>query len=245
MGISNDWQVIDGLSYVTLNSNARFMDELSCQKLAAVIGWEVVHFADYTASVSINGQTYDTTNIYLIRPVAEAGDTAYNCAISPFFYQSLSNWWAGDAVFELSTGRYLGLIYNAVSSVITRCSLLRPTAQGGFVLLGGNKYRFFDKFFNPKSGLTKWGGFSSSTFFDLYTGLTMSNHYTPFTITTFSFGGFVSLKKFTWIYTEGVYNASTLYQYVINYTSIDKTIELGGIKYVNCDNGRIFVRLAE
>lgn len=246
MGISNDWQVIDNLTYVSVSS-AVFMDEQSCQKIASAIGWEVVHLADYTASVEIRGVSYDTTNIYLIRPVADAGETEYNCAISPFFYQNLSTWTAGDAIFELSTGRYIDLIYNTFNRP-TKVSLLRPTAQGGFVFAvtsGSTQYHFFDKFYNPKSGLTKWCGFSVNRFADFYTGLTMSSNYYPFTMTSFTFGGFVSLKKFTWIYADGVYNASTLYQYVINYTNLDKTIELGGIKYVNCDNGRIFVRLAE
>lgn len=248
MGISNDWQVIDNLTYVTVNS-ARFMSENSCHSIADAIGWEVVHLADYTDSVDIRGTAYDTTNIYLIRPIADVDEEEYNCAISLFAYQSLSNWIAGDFVFELSTGTYLGLVYNTTYSP-TSVMLLRPTSQGGFSFRVGSQYHFFDKAFNAKSGKEKWGVFNSlisnSGFVDLYTGLIITPNSLSLSVVTFETGGFVALKKLTLLSSEGIYNAKTIYRFMIDYNNyITKTIELNGIKYVNVDGRYIYIRLAE
>ncbi len=250
MAISNDWQVINELNYITLNNNARFMDEASCQKIASAIGWEVVHLADYTASVDIRGYTYDTTNIYLLRPVADVGETEYPCAISLFFYQSLSSWISGDAVFNLNDGTYINTI-SGTNYCPTSVLLLRPTATGCFAFNVSSQYHYFDKFYNPKTDVTKWGLFntpSNQSFVDLYTGLFFSpkGFSNSASIYTFAEGGFVALKKVTLINSAGVYNAKTIYRFLIDYNMyLVKTVELDSVKYVNVDGLYIYIRLAE
>lgn len=248
MAISNDWQVINELNYITLNSNARFMDEASCRKIASAIGWEVVHLADYTASVDIRGYTYDTTNIYLLRPVADVGDTEYPCAISLFFYQNLSSWISGDAVFNLNDGTYIKTI-SGTNYCPASVLLLRPTATGCFAFNVSSQYHYFDKFYNPKTDVTKWGLFNTPTnqsFVDLYTGLFFDPKSFSSNVDTFADGGFVALKKVTLLSTEGIYNAKTIYRYLEDYNSyIVKTVELNGVKYVNVDGRNIYIRLAE
>ncbi len=256
MGISNDWQHIDGLTYTTV-SNIRIMTETSVQKIADAIGWEVVNLGDYVQDITLHGVTVSANLFNLLKPLADIeGD--YNTGILPFYYQSYSNWDAGQLVVELSTGHMICSLYPQLTGTITNCFLLRPTSAGGFAIkYSGNYYTIFDKFYNPKSEETHWAIFCNTStntpFCDLWTGLTLQyatsyySGYTYYILTNTENFNFCAIKKFTAISSAGVYNAKTVYEAYVDYSNANKTIELGGIQYRGIKGSYIpfYIPLAE
>lgn len=256
MGISNDWQLIDELTYTTV-SNIRIMTEQSVNKIAEEIGWDVVNLGDYVETITLHDVTVAANLFNLLRPPIE-DNVEYNTGVLMFYYQSWSNWSAGQLVVELSTGRHIATIYPQVSATITSCFLLRPTSNGGFAFrYNGTNYALFDKFYNPKSDETHWAVFcnvsTNTPFCDLYTGLTMQYsdyYYGGYTWSELSNTRdfvFCALKKFTAISSDGVFNAKTFYKAYVDYSNADKTIELGGIRYRAIRSGHVpfYLPLAE
>lgn len=241
MGISNDWQVIDNLTYYTVENGHKLMSEESCNKIAAAIGWEVVHLSDYTPNLIIGANTYSAYYVYLLRPVS---DTPYDYGISLFARTSED----GDLIVKISNGMYQGKI-RASNTCPASIQCLRPTAQGGFCFRVGGEYHFFDQFGNAKTGDVKWGGFNGPNQYelaDLYTGNMIYPNQYSYSVDTFAVGGFVALKKATILSADGIYNAKTLYMFMQDYNNyLVKTVELGGVKYVNADGRFIYIRLAE
>lgn len=256
MGISNEWELIDELTYIT-ESNIRIMTAASVQKIASAIGWEVVNLGDYVDTITLHSVTVSAKLFNLIRPPAE-DNIEYNTGVMLFYYQSYSNWDAGQLIIELSTGRHVTTIYPTVSAVITSCFLLRPTSNGGFAIrYNGTSYALFDKFYNPKTEETHWGIFCNTStnvpFCDLFTGLTIQyteyyyGGYTWTQLTNTRDYIFCAIKKFTAISSDGVFNATTFYQAYADYSNADKTIELNGIRYRAIKSNRIpfYLPLAE
>ena len=261
MGISNDWQIIDGLSYTTFSDNDnRYSDNhmltsASAQKLAAAMGWEVVELSDYVQTVTWGQSTYNASNIRLLRPVADAEEDEYNCGIMFVgyfrYYTGSSNITYTNAIIRLSDGAIIRNVTNTSVSLSANAHLFRPESVGSMCLWFTNKsYPYFlDKFINVKTEVEKWGIFELSNYWftDVYTGLVMGVGTTPFQCSNcmFSFGGFVSLVKVTAISSDGVYKAKTLYRYLLGYGSQEKTIELDGVKYLNVNGKYFYIRLAE
>ena len=267
MGISNDWQIIDGLSYTTFSDNDnRYSDNhmlttASAEKLASAMGWEVVELSDYVQTVTWGQSTYNASNIRLLRPVADAEEDEYNCGIMFVgyfrYYTGSSNVSYNNAVIRLSDGAIIGTVYTAsyTISMSANAHLLRPEAGGSMCLWFGSKANpyYIDKFTNVKTEKLKWGiiadsqGSSYPNFTDIYTGLIMeiNNALSSYTRCMFSFGGFVSLIKITAINSAGVYKSNTLYRYLLGYGTQEKTIELNGVKYINVNGDLFYLRLAE
>lgn len=231
MGISNDWQNIDEISYVTITASRRngvCWSEQSAQKIADALGWEVVKFPDEITTVDFNGATQDATVITMIRPVDN--DEPYNVG---FFIGEMfgANGYGdtGPIAYEISTGNKVAgydYFYNNASFLV-----LRTSAQGCFALKDSAATTIiFDRFFNPKSTKEKWGFIFNGGFIDLYTGLSISFSRIGYTNGANS-GGYIALKKFTVISNNGVYNALTLYRSYIDYSNTTKNIELDGKRY--------------
>ena len=264
MGISNDWQIIDGLQYTTFSdndnrySNNRMLTSESAEKLASAMGWEVVELSDYVQTVTWGQSTYNASNIRLLRPVANAEEDEYNCGIMFVgyfrYYTGSSNITYTNAIIRLSDGAIIGSLYSTSLSLSANAHLFRPGAVGDMCLwFNSVQYPFYiDKFTNVKTEAEKWGiivdarGSSTPFFIDVYTGLIMEiNNAFQRTTCMFSFGGFVSLVKVTAISSSGVYKAKTMYRYLLGYGSQEKTIELDGVKYLNVNGDLFYLRLAE
>lgn len=244
MGISNDWQNIDGLAYKNISdeqslqhSNWIWTRE-SAQIFADAIGWEVVPASDYGEHLTVGELTYDANEFYLVRPVDTEDDYNIGLFYANPIYTSTSNTADYGFVFvTLSTLTVINRIY--ANGQPPQWMLLRPTAQGGFFVRINNNYAFgIDKFYNPKSGLTKIGvfnAFGNYGFVDMWTGLYISYNYSASTNYAFLSQNkgfsFVALKKLTQIDANGVYNATTIYRAYVDYSNSDKTIELGGVMY--------------
>jgi hypothetical protein len=257
MGISNDWQIIDNLEYETFNDTTDTktsygLTRESAEKIASAIGWEVVELSDYVDTVTARDLTYDSSHIRAIRPIES--DEEYNTALVPLGalnYYSGGNSYYTTYIIELSTGSITDISSSNSYSVGTSPNMyiLRPTAQGCIAWWHYSKIsaymRYMDKFYNPKTGVTKWGIKSSIGFVDLWTGLKITPYSPSVTNRLFNFGGFVALKKYTAISTEGIFNARTLYQKYMDYNSSEKTVELGGKKYVNVLGEMFYIPLAD
>ena len=228
MGISNDWQNIDEISYVTITASRRngvCWSEQSAQKMADALGWEVVKFPDEITTVDFNGATQDATVITMIRPVDN--DEPYNVG---FFIGEMfgANGYGdtGPIAYEISTGNKVAsydYFYNNASFLV-----LRTSAQGCFAIKdSSNRVILFDRFYNPKSGKEKWGFFFAGAFLDFYTGLVIGHDIKEYT----NLGGYIALKKFTVYAQGGVYNALSLYHAYIDYAKTAKNIELDGKRY--------------
>lgn len=245
MGISNDWQNIDGLTYKSISDEQSshpaswnyIWTRESAQIFADAIGWEVVPASDYGEHLTAGELTYDANEFYFVRPV----DTEdYNIGMfyaNPIYLSTSNTADYGFVFVTLSTLTVNNSIYS--NGQPTQWMLLRPTAQGGVFVRINNDYAFgIDKFYNPKSGLTKIGVFNasgSSGFVDMWTGLYISYNYSASTNYAFLSQNkdfsFVALKKLTQIDANGVYNATTIYRAYVDYSNSDKTIELGGVMY--------------
>lgn len=252
MGISNDWQLISNITYSTVSdtesaySNNYIPTEDTTQTIANALGWELIHLSDYVDYFIYDSVSYDASNFYLIRPAMDdEEDYPFGVLMfSTLHYQSgSSSTRTGHIFVNLSTGRVI--TYFAATRG-TNFQLLRPTTQC-FCVRYGSYNIFFDKFYNPKTELTKWGACNTdnSVFADLYTGTVFTPVTFSSTTTRFSFGGFVSLKKATEISTAGVYKAQSLYRFILDYNSVEKTIELSGATYINISGGKFYIRLAD
>ena len=249
MGISNDWQNIDEIYYLTVagsKCDGRCWTEQSAQKVADAIGWETVKFPPGITSITFGGATQDATVITMIRPVDN--DDPYNVGL--FIGELFNSSGYGDTgpiFYEISTGNFVAsndYFYNNPSFL-----LLRTSAQGCFALKDSSaRTIIFDKFFNPKSTKEKWGFIFNGSFIDLYTGLSISFSRISYTNGANS-GGYIALKKFTVISNSGVYNALTLYRSYIDYSNTEKNIELDGKRYCGViENGSYtpcYIPLAE
>lgn len=259
MAISNDWQIIDNLTYSTfsdesaLQSDNKMLDADSAEKVAAAMGWEVVELSDTVAHITIGSYTYDASNIRVLRPVAGDGEE-YNCGIIPVckLYYSNSDHYP-NGIVNISNGTFYGPIGPGMG-LTANCRLLRPDAVGSMLLyFGANKSLAlrFDVFQNVKTTVEKWGVFTLSgytaKFSDLYAGLqfTTPSIFSGTKIASFTFGQFVILVKVTMIAAAGIYKAKTMYRYLLSYGSSDKTIELDGEKYLNINGDYFYIRLAE
>ena len=260
MGISNDWQIIDGLSYTQFSSidetpktGNYMMKASSAEILATAIGWEVVELSDYVQTVTIGSYTYNASSIRLLRPIADADEEPYDygCMFyGKIFWGSSSGNYYSNACFRLSTGTILNGLIDNHTSMQANIKLLRPTANGAFAFRDSNNANttfYIDRFINPKNNLNKWGvmAWYNRWFTDLWTGLKFQTVEFSGAQTTFNFGGFVSLVKFTAIASAGVYKATSLYRYILSYGSVEKTIELDGVKYVNVSGKDFYIRLAD
>lgn len=254
MGISNDWQILSGLAYSTISdteatySNNYIPTESSVQTIADAIGWEVVRLSDYAEHLIYDDYQYDAAHIYIIRPPEDNSDeTNYNFGILLFsklhYLSGSSTMREGHIFVNIATGR---VITYFTCSRGNYCQLLRPTTLCTCIRYGSYNI-FLDKFYNPKTEKTKWGACNTdnSVFADLYTGTVFTPVSFSNTVTRFSFGGFVSLKKVTEISTAGVYKAQSLYRFILDYNSVEKTIELSGATYINVSGGKFYIRLAD
>lgn len=249
MGISNDWQNIDEIYFRSVPCSIRdgsCWTEASAQKMATAIGWEVVKFPDGITTIDFDGTAQDATAITMIRPVDN--EEPYNIGI--FFgtlFRAGGYGYTGVYCYEISTGNYITLL----SSIQLYASymLMRTSAQGCFCIKDSQpRFVMFDRFFNPKTEKEKWGIIAGTSFLDLYTGLVISSYdYGHFYLNGANFGGFVALKKFTAIASNGVYNALTLYKAYIDYSNVSKNIELDGKRYCGVSDTYIpfYLPLAE
>lgn len=258
MGISNDWQIIDGLEYLTFsdinnthNSNKMLTAE-SAEKVASAIGWEVVEMSDYVSTITAGTMTYNASDIRVIRPIADADEEPYNVGImlvGLLYDGDYYNNYMSHFSIQLETGTIIGVFTNYEIPRQASFHLLRPTASGAFAIFFGNSTQsfFFDKFLNPKENWNKWGIYSlyGGYLTDLWTGLKFSASELQNSKKSFTFGGFVALKKLTAIASAGVYCAKTLYRRIIDYSNLEKTIELDGATYVDVGGSNIYVRLAD
>lgn len=251
MGISNDWQILSGLAYTTISdteaaySNNYIPTESSVQTIADAIGWEVVRLSNYTEHLIYDDYQYDAAQIYIIRPPEDNSDeTNYNFGILPFsrLHYSSGVTREGHIFVNISTGRVITYFRCTRGNY---CQLLRPTTLCSCIRYGSYNI-FLDKFYNPKTEKTKWGACDTdnSVFVDLYTGTVLALVSFSSTTTRFTFGGFVSLKKATEFGFEGVYKAQSLYRFILDYNSVEKTIELDGATYINVSGGYFYIRLA-
>lgn len=243
--ISNDWQVIDNLEYestlsTTGNRTCYSLTKTSAEKIANAVGWEVVELSDYFETIELDANSiYDTSKIRGIRPISDSDEKEYDVVLIPvgsIYYGTSGSWKYASWSIQLSTGKITAL-RGDISGNEASVRLLRPTSQGCFCLYPITSYSNFiicDKFYNPKTGNTKWASANDTNkFIDLYTGLSFdhNSHSNTYYVDNADFGGYVALKKATVINSEGVYNARTLYRSYIDYSYSDKTIELGGIRY--------------
>lgn len=271
MAVSNDWQIISGIGYLRPTQtdggsgyDTWFLNKTSAQKIANEIGWEQVELSDYVEQTGVVltyndiSYSYVASDVHLIRPVADADEDEYNVGILPYAFvhpvnsSSSGSYLVGTLAFRLSDGAYLGRIDNLDMS--SRCpssfQLLRPFASGGFAFKASNsKYQFFDKFYNPKTEVTKWGTHrpvSGTSFIDLFTGLIITPNSNPSVKKeTFSFGYFISLYKWTAISSAGIFKAKSLYRSVMGYGASEKTVEIDGVRYVNVGGGDFYIRLSD
>lgn len=258
MAISNDWQIIDGLEYLTFsdinnthNGNKMLTAE-SAEKVATAIGWEVVEMSDYVSTVTAGTMTYHASDIRVIRPVKDADENAYNVGImlmGLLYDGDYYNNYMSQFAIQLDTGTILGIIANFEVPRQANFHLLRPTASGAFAVFFTNSSRsiYFDKFLNPKENWNKWGIYETygEFFTDVWTGLKFTAKDLQYRQRQFTFGGFVALKKLTAINSAGVYSAKTLYRRIIDYSQLEKTVELDGATYVNVGGSDMYIRLAD
>ena len=261
MAISNDWVNVDGLVQESIKDTTDtytgyYWDSESVEKVASAMGWEVVHLPQnvtlklaYYSSGSATYE-YDSTNIYLIRPIDM--ENPYPFGLVPFWSgtQSSIN---GMLIVSLSSGLCIGwLAFGAKSG--NHFMILRPYAQGAFALKifttsnSVTNYFIFDKFYNPKSGAIRWAGYVSNYVQDIINHKTvrdivdLSNGYiSDETLSsgthyiTIPDGGdfprYVALKKKSVVATAGVYIARSFYMSYIDYSRAEKTIEIDGDRY--------------
>lgn len=257
MAITNDWQILTDIQYNTFSdvSEARsgnyMLNAESAAAIASAMGWEVVELSDYMSEITIGSYTYDTSNIRLIRPVAGSEETDYNtgCMFLGRLYYSSGAYYT-NLTIELSTGTIIGKLIYSEMPLSHNVYLLRPMAKGAMALKGSTStIIYFDIFHNPKTEAEKWGTFDTEKlyFTDLYTGLWFQENANAHSCTkkTFSFGHFVSLIKLTTITATGIFQAKTMYRYILGYGIYEKTIELDGIKYVNVGGSYIYIPLED
>lgn len=242
MGISNEWQNISGLTYKNVTdtntshsaSSNTIWTQSSAEAVATAMGWEVVHASDYGETMTVGSLTYDADEFYLIRPPAD-DEVEYNVGLfycSPLYYTSGNYAYYGFVGVVLNTLTTISSIYASGSNA--QWLMLRPTSQGCIAIQIGSYNVFFDKFYNPKSEVTKWGITNDQSiegFIDIYTGAYNTSTTQTSYAGAFDFGGYVALKKYTVIDTELIYSAKTLYRAYIDYSNATKTVELGGTMY--------------
>lgn len=255
MGISNDWQLIDNLTYATITDtaetyNSHILSAVSNQKFADAIGWEVVEMSDYVEEVTIGELTYRASDIRGVRPTED-----YNTMLIPLGDVCNGNSKRYCMYFiNLTTGTAYPMNNNGIAGYYPNIWLLRPTSNSGFCFWFNTKntnYMIFaDRFYNPKTEITAWGLFgkwnfsSGGVFFDMYTGLKLDDTQNPTRSTrVFNFGGFIKLKKYTAINQLGVYNARTIYERLIDYNDTEKAVELDGVNYVNVLGYKYYIAL--
>ena len=241
MGISNDWQNINNLTYLSiLNSQSGYssvMDKASVDILASAIGWETVEISNYTPTIyeTVNGNqvSIPSSNVWGLRPPADE-DGDYNMCF--FIGRIYTGYTGGFRALILSTGEVVTI--SSTLGMPTSVLLLRPTSTGCFAIRRSDQTAtefMIDKFYNPKSDKTKWGAiYYSAKFVDFYTGLTYG-FTTSYLNTSFTgnatLGQFVALKKASVVASSGAYTAKTLYMSYIDYSIANKTIELDNVFY--------------
>ena len=238
MAVSNDWQNISGMTYKSIGHSSTIWTKTSAQNVANAIGWEVVHASDYVETITRGDFTYNASEFYFIRPVADADEDEYNVGLlyATPLYSSAGSASHGILAFNISNGELLGSTY--MSGAPATWKLFRPTANGGMFIKISDAYRLvIDKFYNPKTGWSKWGVCAASQsyndFIDVYTGLVFSRNTSSSQYKVASGSPpFVSLKKFTAIAGAGVFNAKSVYASVYDYNTSSKVIELDGKTYV-------------
>jgi len=248
MGISNDWQNIDEIYFQPVPCSIRngsCWTEASAEKIADALSWEIVKFPEEITTIDFSGTAQDATAITMIRPIDN--DEPYNIGI--FFgtlFRAGGYGYTGVYCYEISTGNFVELLSSI--QLYSSYLLMRPSSNGCFCIKDRQPRAIhFDRFYNPKTNKEKWGIVTGGSFLDLYTGLVISYYNNIYYVNGANFGGFVALKKFTAIASNGVYNALTLYKAYIDYSNVSKNIELDGKRYCGVSDTYIpfYLPLAE